>query len=465
MDIKTAVASAPALANPDYSKQFHLYVSERKGYASAVLTQQQQGVGKRAIAYYSTALDNVEKGMPPCYRSLATAAFAYQKASSITMGHPVTLYTTHALHALLTSQTFVITNSRRTGYDSILSAPELTIERCTTVNPADKMVTPLDGEPHECVNKSEKFLKARPHLKNYALHDAQRTFFVDGSCFRTTEGNRAGYEVIEATQNPLIFRVALSVPLPQPCSAQLAEVKALAAACKLYTAYAHGVCHVFGPIWVQRGFQGADGSVMTHGEAISDLLYAMTLPSELAIVKCKAHKTDCSFITKGNAFTDETTKKAAVGSTQMMALTHPEESPVRHPMEDNVAQIVEMQNTAGVAEISTWIKRGAKKEAGTGLWRSIAGLCVAPASFLPLLIKEAHSLDHTNREETICKIRREWWSPYLASMVDLALNRCEVCIKTNVQKNFTAPLGHIPPPRHLMMDYVDMGAENRREKK
>lgn len=380
--------------------------------------------------------------MPPCYRSLAAAAFAYQKASSITMGPQVTLYTTHALHALLTSQTFVITNSRRMGYDSILSASELTIERCTTVNPADKMVTPLDGEPHECLNESEKFLKARPDLKNDALHDAQRTFFVDGSCFRTTEGNRAEYAVIEATQNPLVFRVALSVPLPQPCSAQLAEVRALAAACKLgsgrqcnvYTdsAYAHGVCHVFGPIWVQRGFQRADGSAVTHGEAISDLLYAMTLLSEPAIVKCKAHKTDGSFITKGNAFADKTKKKAAVGSAQMMALTHPEESPVRHPMEDNVAEIVEMQNTAGVAEISTWIKRGAKKEAETGLWHSIEGLCVDPASLRPLLIKEAHGLDHTNRAETVRKIRQEWWSPYLASMVDHALNRCEVCIKNKV---------------------------------
>lgn len=233
IDIKTALPKAPALSNPDYRKLFHLYVSERRGYASAVLTQQQQGVGKQAIAYYSTALDNVEKRMPPCYRSLAAATFVYQKASSITMGHPVTLYTTHALHALLTSQNFVFTNSRRTGYDSILSAPELTIEQCTTVNPADKVVTPLDGEPHECVNESEKFLKARPDLENNALSDAQRTFFVHGSCYRSSEGNRAGYAVVEATIDPPTFREILSVPLPQPCSAQLAELKALTATCKL----------------------------------------------------------------------------------------------------------------------------------------------------------------------------------------------------------------------------------------
>lgn len=176
VDIKKALITAPALANPDYAKPFHLYVSERKGYASAVLTQQQQGMGKQAIAYYSTTHDNVEKWMPP-YRSLAVVTFAYQKASSITVGHPVTLYTTHALHALLTSQTFVITNSRRTRYDSILSAPEFTIERCTKVNPADKMVTPLNGVPHECVVESEKFLKAHPDLENCPIDNAKHTFF------------------------------------------------------------------------------------------------------------------------------------------------------------------------------------------------------------------------------------------------------------------------------------------------
>lgn len=130
----------------------------------------------------------------------------------------------------------------------------------------------------------------------------------------------------------------------------------------------------------------------------------MTLPSALAIVKCKAHKTDGSFITKGNATAHEAAKKAAVGPAQMMALVQPEDQPVRHPMEDNVTYVVEVQNGAGEAEIYTWIKRGAKKEAGTGLWRSIEGLCVASLSLLPMLIREAHGLDHTNRGETIRKI-------------------------------------------------------------
>lgn len=54
-------------------------------------------------------------------------------------------------------------------------------------------------------------------------------------------------------------------------------------------------------------------------------------------------------------------------------------------------------------------------------------------------------------------------------MVDHTLSKCETCVKHNVQKNFTAPVGHIQAPmgpfRHIMMDYVDMGADNRVEKK
>ncbi len=60
----------------------------------------------------------------------------------------------------------------------------------------------------------------------------------------------------------------------------------------IYTvsAYAYDVCHVFGNIWKQRGFQNADGKTITHGAAIQQLLTAMHLPTSLAIIKCPAHQ-------------------------------------------------------------------------------------------------------------------------------------------------------------------------------
>lgn len=152
--------TAPALANPDYSKPFHLYVAEKKGYACAVLMQKTP-IGNQLIAYYSTKLDGVEDGFPPCYQGLAAAAFAYKKVSVITMGHHVFLYTSHQLHALLTSTHFVITQARKTGYEVLLSGPDLTVLRCNVVNPATKMTTPDDGQPHDCLRETEAFMKIK----------------------------------------------------------------------------------------------------------------------------------------------------------------------------------------------------------------------------------------------------------------------------------------------------------------
>lgn len=93
---------------------------------------------------------------------------------------------------------------------------------------------------------------------------ADLTLFVDGSCFRDATGSHAGYGIVQLHNNDHTFETLQSRKLAQPCSAQLAEIKALTAACKLaegqslnvYTdsAYTYGVCHVHANIWKQRGF-------------------------------------------------------------------------------------------------------------------------------------------------------------------------------------------------------------------
>ncbi len=80
------------------------------------------------------------------------------------MGHPVTLYTSHQLHALLTSPKFVLNLPRKTGYEVILAAPELHIQRCTTINPASRIVLPSEGAPHDCTKQTEALLKPRADM-------------------------------------------------------------------------------------------------------------------------------------------------------------------------------------------------------------------------------------------------------------------------------------------------------------
>ena len=293
---------SPSTRQPRF-KPFQLYVATKNGYANAVFVQEHD-VQSQPIAYFSTQLDKIEQGMPPCYQGLATAAFAYEKATSITMGHKVELFTNHALHTLLTSTSFVLTNARRTGYDIILSAPELTIRKCSKVNPAERLATPEDGEPHDCELLTANFLKPRQDLYTEPLIDNDLILFVDGSCYRGPKSNLAGFAVAKYRPETDDFETVYRTSVPQPCSAQLAEIKALTAACQLAknkrltvfsdSAYAYGVCVIYGSIWAQRGFVRADGTKISHGDAIADLLEAIQLPEKLAIVKCAGHKSDNS---------------------------------------------------------------------------------------------------------------------------------------------------------------------------
>jgi len=77
--LKQDLQKVPAMATPDCEKPFLLYVSNRHNmYASAVLMQKMcSGRSKQAITYYSTKLDNVVQGWPPCYQGLAAVQCAY----------------------------------------------------------------------------------------------------------------------------------------------------------------------------------------------------------------------------------------------------------------------------------------------------------------------------------------------------------------------------------------------------
>lgn len=101
------------LATPDYTKPFYLYVANRcEGFASAVLMQKTcKGQQKQPLAYYSTTLDKVAQGWPPCYQGVMTIQYAYDKALSLMMGYPVIIYTHHKVTELLDSGTFALTTA------------------------------------------------------------------------------------------------------------------------------------------------------------------------------------------------------------------------------------------------------------------------------------------------------------------------------------------------------------------
>lgn len=113
--IKQELQVAPALGTPDYAKQFllcyfYFYVLFLcTKYVAVLLQESCQGRKKQLLAYYSTKLDCVVQGWPPCYQGMAALYYAYNKASSLTMGYPITIYTHHKVTELVEQGKFVLT--------------------------------------------------------------------------------------------------------------------------------------------------------------------------------------------------------------------------------------------------------------------------------------------------------------------------------------------------------------------
>ncbi|RXN13934.1 endogenous retrovirus group K member 11 Pol [Labeo rohita] len=127
--LKKAITTAPSLGLPSFEREFHLHVRETEGVAMGVLLQQ-HGSTYRPVAYLSKKLDNVAAGMPACLRAVSAAAIVVQMAEKIVLSHPMIVYTSHQVGAILHNmQTQHMTAQRRSGYEAILLATKnLTIQ-------------------------------------------------------------------------------------------------------------------------------------------------------------------------------------------------------------------------------------------------------------------------------------------------------------------------------------------------
>ncbi|KAG6922248.1 hypothetical protein G0U57_003148 [Chelydra serpentina] len=299
--IKTALASAPALGLPDYRKPFALYVHERLGVASGVLTQT-FGPKEQPVAYYSQKLDAVAQGFPGCLRAVVAAGLLVPQAEKITLTHLEV---------------------------SLLSRTNLKIEQCHSLNPATLLPFPdTDYEPsHDCLQVVQHQEKPRADLSDVPIPNAELELYTDGSAW-VVEGQRiSGFAVI--TQ----FEVLQSAPLGPSTSAQAAELIALTRACELaagqsvniYTdsKYAFGVCHATGQLWAERGFITSSGTKVAHGPLILKLLEAIHLPSAVAIIHIRAHQKGNDPTVCGNRLADTASKTASLQPfiVHQMALT------------------------------------------------------------------------------------------------------------------------------------------------
>ncbi|XP_075859645.1 uncharacterized protein LOC142871002 isoform X1 [Microcebus murinus] len=316
--LKTAMLKAPALALPDPTKEFHLYIDEKKGIAKGVLAQT-LGPWKRPVAYLSKKLDPVAAGWRACLRVIAATALLVKDADKLTLGQRLIVTTPHAIEGVLKQPPGRwITNARLTHYQGLLlDAPRIEFQAPATLNPATLLPVPESAAPeHDCLEILAETQMARRDLKDRPLPNSDLIWFTDGSSFVREGHGYAGAAIVDS-QGKLIWAACL----PQETSAQKAELIALTEALRraqgkrltVYTdsRYAFGTVHINGTLYRERGFITAEGKEIKHKPEILHLLEAILLPKAVAVVHTPGHQSGDSLEAKGNRQADAEAKKAA----------------------------------------------------------------------------------------------------------------------------------------------------------
>lgn len=312
-DIKQQLVGSQVLSLPNYSKTFIQTVDCKNGHMTSVLLQK-HGSKLKPVAYYSQKLDAVTTALPVCIQAVVACSIAVQMSAHIVLYHPMILKVTHEVSILLLQSKIQFLSPARhlSCMTVLLSQPHITIERCTTINPATLLPVSTDGEPHCCLTKSEKYSKPREDLNDEPNKDYQN-IYIDGSCMKDQFGKtKVAYAVVTDD------KVLSANQCPKLRSAQEAELKALIEALTLskdkkvniYTdsQYAFSSLHTFSAQWERRGMVTSTGKPVKHANLLKQLLKAVQLPLAVNVCKCDAHTNRTDRVSKGNDFADKTAK-------------------------------------------------------------------------------------------------------------------------------------------------------------
>lgn len=144
---------------------------------------QEHGGPNRPVAYISSKLDSVAAGLPKGLRAVAAAEKAVVASRDLVGYCDLTLLVPHSVSVILLEQkTTHLFAARWLRYHTmLLEMHNITVKRCTVLNPATLLPTPDEGEPHDCVAAITQVCSPRPDLQETPLQNPDVEFFVDGS--------------------------------------------------------------------------------------------------------------------------------------------------------------------------------------------------------------------------------------------------------------------------------------------
>ncbi|NXT80705.1 POL2 protein, partial [Zapornia atra] len=433
--LKKALMAAPALALPDLSKPFELFVYESLHQALGVLTQT-RGSRKSPVGYFSKQLDNVSKGWPVCLKAVAATVLLIKEAQKFTMGKKMTVYVPHMVVSVLEQKgSHWLCPRRMQKYQEVLlEQKDVELKTTTALNPTmflDPVSVKEEVLQHDCLQTIEQVYSSREDLKDTPIEDPEEELFTSGSSYMREGKRRAGYAVVTETE------IVETQTLPVNTAAQKAKLVALQRALELSkgkrvniwtdSKYAFGVVHAHGAIWKQRGLLSAQGSPIKYGDVIKQLLESVQLPREVAIMHCKTHQFGCISFSRGNRLADKTAKEVAEKSIPVVALCRqgnlPEGAPKYQSQDNQLAETLKAhQNPEG------W-------------WVTAEQQVIVPQAVMKQVAEDKHCATHWGAEAIMASLRSQVLSVKMLGIIKSVASKCKICLQNNPHSYKRPPLG------------------------
>ncbi|KAM4748894.1 LOW QUALITY PROTEIN: protein NYNRIN-like [Rhinophrynus dorsalis] len=313
-----------------------------------------------------------------------------------------------------------------------------------------------------------------PTVSETQLEDPDLVLFVDGSRYVDIQGRyHTGYAVTTTDT------VVQAGKLPPTRSAQEAELQALTAACKLSegkranihtdSRYAFGVAHDFGVIWKTRGFLTGAGTPVKHHQAVRELMEALTLPTQVAILKVKAHGKVNTEEAKGNHLADQMAKQAALGQREpenqeeakpiLILNPHPQDQGLQYPLTDR-RYLQKLQTEVNPKEPLQ------ATQDRHGLYGINRKPCL-PRCLYPAVVQWAHGLAHLSKTLMNSLIQKYFVAPGISTLTDRFCRSCSICAMCNPGMTEKTPKKHLAKPlypfQRIQIDHIQMPKSGRFE--